>query len=141
MSPWKSLSFITALIIFFSGMTPATASSTTKSASLPVITAQLDKAINHPQFACQILWVRIQDQDRELLEQTLTQLGHIDQSGRRISVNSANHFKSITFKISSLMWLPGSAEFKNDYSQLRKITSLEVVGCQIFNQTAKARKT
>lgn len=133
MSPWKSLSFITAITVFFSGMSPVTA----HAAKPQILTARVEASLNHPRFACQILWVRIQDEDREELELLLSSLSHIDQVGRRTSRDVEKDLKYLTFKIQSVMWVPGSADFRNDFRALRELASLEVVGCQMFTQTSK----
>lgn len=134
MSDWKYLSFIAAIVVFFSGMSPASA----QSKPAQVLTAKVEASLNHPKFACQIMWVRIQDQDREELEMLLSSLSHIDEIGRRKTTDVQKHVSYLTYKIQSVMWLPGSSDFKNDFRALRELASLDVVGCQMFTQTAPA---
>jgi hypothetical protein len=134
MSAWKSLSFFTGIVVFFSGMSPVTAEAKS-AAPLKVITAEVHRSLNSPKFACQILWVRIQDQDREEFEFLLGSLSHIDQVGRRENADLAKDIRYTTFKIQSLNWVPGSADFKNDIHALSELESLQIVGCQMFTQT------
>ncbi|MBX3017929.1 MAG: hypothetical protein KF767_08570 [Bdellovibrionaceae bacterium] len=135
MSDWKYLSFITAIVVFFSGMSPVSAAP--KSVKTQILTPKIEASLNHPRFACQILWVRIQDEDREELEMLLSSLSHIDQVGKRSSVDVETHAKYTTFKIQSVMWVPGGQDFKNDFRALRELASLDIVGCQMFTQTPK----
>jgi len=138
MSAWKILSFITGTLIFFSGIAPVTVHA--KALPLTVITARVQASINHPRFACQILWVRIEDQDREEFEILVSSLSHIDIVGRRTSQDVEKDNKYIVFKIQSLMWVPGASDFRSDYKALRELSSLEIVGCQMFTQSSSPTK-
>lgn len=137
MSPWTTLSWISAIVVFFSSLNPVSAAPT--SATPQILTAKVEAALNHPKFACQILWVRIQDDDREEFEMLLSSMSHIDQVGRRESTDVRTDTKYITFKIQSVMWLPGGPDFKNDFHALRELASLDVVGCQMFTQSPRKK--
>lgn len=134
MSPWKSLSWMTGILIFFSGISPVTAEAAPNAPR--VITEEIQRVINNPRFACQVLWVKIQTAALSDL-QLMLDTSSIDHSKPLRSHNPETGIDSLTFRINSPMWVPGSDDFKNDFAELREIPSLQVVGCQIFGSQSK----
>lgn len=140
MSAWKQLSFFTAIVVFFSGITSNSAQAAKVAQPVRIITEDVMRSLNSPAFACQILWVRIQESDRQELELLLSSMSHVDQVARRESVDLEKDQRFTTFMIQSLLWVPGAEEFKTDVRAMRELKTLDIVGCQMFTQTPKARR-
>lgn len=122
-SPWKTLSWITGLVIFFSGLNPATADAKSVHSGN---NQKLASAIKNSSFACQSLTLRIADQDRENIEFLIGSRSHIDVANETPSSDQS----TITISIQSLMWVPGRKDFREDVEALLELESIEIQSCK-----------
>lgn len=136
MSAWKQLSWITGIVVFFSGIGPAQAASKD---NYPILTPEIERSLASPRFSCPKMWVRIDLDQEEKMQMTLAEHPEIEKIGQRKSEDRENNKTYVTYQLQSLMWVPGSREFREAFATLKQIPSLDFVGCEIPGYIAKKK--
>lgn len=140
-SAWRHLSVFTALVVFFSGISPVTAhaavstqASESLSANLSRSTQRMHKLMENPQFAgCRQLTVVIAAGDQENLKFMVSSGEHIEISSPQEIPEGTNGDVLLAYKLRSILWAPQSVEFRQDYQELRLIESLRFAKCESHN--------
>lgn len=144
-SAWRNLSIFTALVVFFSGISPVTAhaavstqASKSLSSNLSRTTLKMHKLMENSGFAgCRQLTVVIAARDQEKLEFMLSSGDHIESSSAQEIPDGTNGDVLLAYKLRSILWAPQSAEFRQDYQELRQLESLRFAKCESHNSSSR----